>query len=365
MSHTETTDHTSEQRQPITTRELVIIALFSSLGGALSTFIGYLGNMVNMALGVPFGAGQFMAGLHVFWIVLIRAMVNRTGSGSMAGLLKGLVEMFTGSTHGIVIVLVSLVQGIIVDLFATLDRHPENRTVRTRLIWWCGAGVASASNVLVLQFFYFANTPWVFIAAIMTLAFCSGVIFAGYFAWESLEFLNDAGVEMSPQFTTIRPAATQLSRRRLLYRNIPALSLLFFLVAGSTYYFVAVARVSDDPNACTVTGLVESPYVFRLSDFKEQMITIEAELRGAYIYIPPANYTGVLVRVILDVARPRPEATSLKVTGRDGYSIVFDLASVMSDERMLLTADTYGLWLIAAEYDGAMWVRMVTSLEVF
>ena len=46
------------------TKDLVTIALLSALGGVLSTYIGYLGNMVNHIIGVPFGAGQFLAGLH-------------------------------------------------------------------------------------------------------------------------------------------------------------------------------------------------------------------------------------------------------------------------------------------------------------
>ena len=37
------------------TSDLVIIALFSGLGGILSTFVGYLGNLVNSFLGIPFG----------------------------------------------------------------------------------------------------------------------------------------------------------------------------------------------------------------------------------------------------------------------------------------------------------------------
>ena len=55
----------------LSTRGIVTIAVLASLGGVLSTFVGYLGNLVNLALGVPFGAGQFMAGLHVFWLVVV------------------------------------------------------------------------------------------------------------------------------------------------------------------------------------------------------------------------------------------------------------------------------------------------------
>jgi len=61
---------TASPRYYLTTKDLVTIALLSALGGVLSTYIGYLGNLINHMLGVPFGAGQFLAGMHVLWIVL-------------------------------------------------------------------------------------------------------------------------------------------------------------------------------------------------------------------------------------------------------------------------------------------------------
>ena len=123
----------------INTREIATIAVLSSLGGALSTFVGYLGNIINMSLGIPFGAGQFLAGLHVFWLVLIRALVPRNTAGTFGGLLKGLIELFTGGTHGIVIVLVSLIQGMLIDVVAKFGGTPENAGVESRIIWWIGA----------------------------------------------------------------------------------------------------------------------------------------------------------------------------------------------------------------------------------
>ncbi|RDE11063.1 MAG: sulfite oxidase, partial [Candidatus Thorarchaeota archaeon] len=179
------------------TREIVTIAVLASLGGALSTFVGYLGNLINLALGVPFGAGQFMAGLHVFWLVLIRLLIPKNGAGTAAGLLKGVVELFTGSTHGIVIVLVSLVQGIIVDGGAALGGSPSKAGPGSKMVWWLAGGLSTASNVLVLQAFYFAGAPLFYIVLIVVMAFCSGFIFAGYFAWQALDFLYDTGLVVS------------------------------------------------------------------------------------------------------------------------------------------------------------------------
>lgn len=355
----------SDSSGTILTRQIVMIAILSALGGSLSTFVGYLGNLVNLTLGVPFGAGQFMAGLHVFWIVLMRVLVPRTGVGTMGGLLKGTVEMFTGSTHGIVVVIVSLVQGVIIDVAGMIARNDQDLNGNSRVIWWLSAGIASASNVVVFQLFYFAGAPDLYIMVISLLAFCSGIIFAGFFAWETLEFLNDTGV-IQDRFPSIRTELPEKGKKSVLYRrNIPAVALILFLVVGVTYYVGVVRPLIADPYSCDVVGEVENPYSFNIETYSGTTVTIEAELTGAYIHLPAANYTGVLLSIILLQATPLPEATGLRVMARDGYQVEFDLNDVMNDDRLLLTSNTDGLWLIAAEYDGSLWVRQVLTLQVF
>jgi energy-coupling factor transport system substrate-specific component len=348
----------------LTTRDIVTIAILSSLGGALSTFVGYLGNLINLALGVPFGAGQFMAGLHVFWIVLMRILVPKTGVGTAGGLLKGMVEMVTGSTHGVVILLVSLVQGAIVDFGASLVRNDDG--LGSRLVWWISAGISAATNVIVFQVLYFTGTAtWyiLYIVVLTLLAFSSGVIFAGYFAWETFEFLSDAGVTTNLIGSSDSGTSTL---RRVSYRNLPAIAFIIFLVVGSAYYTTNVANLFGDPDSCEVRGLVENPFVFSLSDFSDQQVTIEAELIGAYTHLQPANYTGPLIGTILSTANLLPQATGLRVIARDGYTVEFDdINAVLADSRFLLTEATDGLWLIAGDYDGSLWVRMVSTLEVY
>lgn len=194
------------------------------------------------------------------------------------------------------------------------------------------------------------------------LAFCSGVIFAGYFAWETLEFLNETGVIPTP-ITSLRPLETP--RNKMLLRNLPAVAFLAFIIVGSIYFTVFVAVIQSDPYSCEVIGHVETPYTYHQSDFAGHEVTIEAELIGSYTHLEPANYTGILLSTILNHANPEPAVTTLRVTARDGYTVLFDFDSVMSDTRMLLSESDDGLWLIAGDYDGALWVRWVTILEVF
>jgi ABC-type thiamin/hydroxymethylpyrimidine transport system permease subunit len=349
---------------PISTRDIVTIAVLSSLGGALSTFVGYLGNLINLTLGVPFGAGQFMAGLHVFWLVLIRVIVPKHGAGTAGGLLKGMVEMFTGSTHGIAIVFVSLIQGLVIDISAVFAGSIENTSSSSRLVWWLGAGLSSAMNVIVLQILYFTGAPFIYIGAITVLAFCSGVIFAGYFAWETMEFLNETGT--ISKFQSQRATPISKTKGRFVYRNLPAIIFVLFLTLGTLYYTANVSRAFADPYTCEVKGLVETPFSFRLEDFSAHEVTIEAELIGAYTHIPPTNYTGILITTILAQANPLPEASGLQVSARDGYTVRFeDLNAVLADHDMLLTKNDEGLWLIAGNYDGSLWVRQVITLEVY
>ncbi|MHA1970298.1 MAG: ECF transporter S component [Candidatus Thorarchaeota archaeon] len=347
----------------ISTRDIVTIAILSSLGGVLSTFVGYLGNLINLSLGVPFGAGQFMAGLHVFWIVLIRVIVPKRGVGTAGGLLKGTIEMFTGSTHGIVIVVISLIQGFVVDIGASAAGSGESPKDSSRITWWLGAGVASSVNVIVLQIFYFTGAPILYILVISILAFCSGIIFAGYFAWETLEFLNDAGTISG--FQSAKPVISNNTPKVVVHRNLPAIAFVLFLTVGSFYYTTNVAHVFADPYTCEVSGLVDNPFSFSLEDFPGSEVTIEAELIGAYTYLEPANYTGILISTILQQANVQTGAVGLQIIARDGYSIIFNLDIVMDDSNFLLTRSDDGLWLIAGDYDGSMWVRKVTILQVY
>jgi energy-coupling factor transport system substrate-specific component len=344
------------------TREIVTVAVLASLGGALSTFVGYLGNLINAGLGVPFGAGQFMAGLHVFWITLIRLLVPKKGVGTAGGLLKGFVEFLTGSTHGIVVVLASLIQGMIVDVGATFGGDPSHARSGSKLIWWLFAGISSASNVLVFQAFYFSGAPAIYLFLIAVLAFCSGFIFAGYFAWETMQFLHDTGVITATSQAAV-PALPPKPSRGI--RNLPAAALLLFLAVGSTFYVAFVMKFFSDPYSCDVAGLVSNPYTFTYSAFAGQQVTIVAELNGAYTHLPPANYTGVLLSTILGKASPQSVASMLGVIARDGYIVDFVLDAALNDTHLVLTKADDGLWLIAGNYAGSMWVKQVTTLRVY
>lgn len=351
-----------ETRRPVyyfTTRELVVIALLSALGGVLSSYVGYLGNLLNKVFGVPFGAGQFMAGLHVFWFVLVRGLVRKNGAGTSAGLLKGVVEMLAGSTHGVVIIIVSLVEGLVVDLVVTLLRR------ESPLVFSVAAGLAAAANVFVFQLFYLGQVPLEYILLISLFALASGVIFGGYFGAGILDLVSRQGLlytEAKAGNDVPRSGSGPAARGRV--RVAVSVLLAVALAGGAVYYYTSVYEPFWTGPSCRVEGRVGDAYDFRYSEFQDRVVTVNAELKGQVTYKPAADYTGVLMKDILERANPDSDATRLKVIASDGYEVEFDLNEVMRDEAMILMPDQDSYQVVAANYEGGYWVKKISRLVV-
>ncbi len=340
------------------TRDLVTIGVLSALGGALSTYVGYLGRLVNVAVGVPFGAGQFLSGLHVFWIVLAAGLIRKAGAASLAGLLKGLVEFFTGNPHGIVIVLVSLSQGLIIDAGLTVTRHRDSLP-----IYCIVGGLAAASNVMLFQLIYFSGVPLIFFLLLVVLAFSSGIIFAGYFGKATLDLIIEANVTRVRATTSSTVTRTRAQGHHLNAYKISAVVFLSVIVIGAGLYAVFVWRPVVDPLGCEVSGLVNNPFRFTYSTLSSQEITVEAELVGSVTYVPPQNYTGIPLAIILSHAHPADGASTLLVLASDGYSATFSLLDILGDSDIIIVVDN-GLRIVAKYYSGEFWVRKVSCLVI-
>ncbi len=340
-----------------TTRNLVTIAVLSALGGALSTFVGYLGLLLNSAIGTPFGAGQFLSGLHVFWIVLAAGLLRKPGTATAAGLLKGFVEFFTGSTHGLIVVLVSLIQGLIIDIgFYAIGQ-------RDSLPFWCIiGGFAAASNVLIFQLFFFSGAPIIFLFLLCILAFSSGIIFGGYFGHATTYLVLESNIYRTSTSTTTMRSEDSVWRRLGPYR-ISALVFLIVIAFGASLYMVFVWRPVFDPLSCEVVGQVAQPLRFSYFTYADQEVTFEAQLIGSVTQLPAQNYTGIQLNLILADAQPLSSATTLQVIASDGYSVFFSLESVSSDDEIILIIED-GLRLVAKNYPGSYWVEKVVSLVI-
>ena len=98
-------------------------------------------------VGFP-GGTQVLAGVHVLWLTLAARLVGRPGAATISGVLKGAVEMLSGSPHGLFVVLISGVAGVIVDLVLLVSRG-RMQTMGVVV----GAALAAASNVVLFQLF--------------------------------------------------------------------------------------------------------------------------------------------------------------------------------------------------------------------
>jgi ABC-type thiamin/hydroxymethylpyrimidine transport system permease subunit len=163
------------------TKKLSIIIVLSALGGVSSLAIGYAGKLISFA---PLGpiSGQILAGLHVFWLILVAALVRSRGAATTAGALKGLVEMLLPNHLGSFVFLISLIEGFVVDLaFLPFKRV----TLPVTLL---ASGLSSASNIAILQVFQIlpSSFPLVIYVAMYFASFVSGVILGGYLSVKAL-----------------------------------------------------------------------------------------------------------------------------------------------------------------------------------
>ncbi len=345
----------------LSTKDLVTIAILSALGGGLSVYVGYLGNLINRVVGVPFGAGQFMAGLHVIWIVLAVGITKKKGVGTATGLLKGVVELFLGGTHGVVILVVSLVQGLLIDTVLFKDSTKEKR----ELIPYCFAGgIAAASNVFVFQAFFFAGVPIILIMMLAMLAFASGVIFGGYISLQMMDSLEQGGLiysSVGEKKDTDKPVYIRYASL------IVTVIFLTSFTVGGVYYFHNVYE-SSGSESIEVTGEVDNEYDFVYDDFEEHEKEVLAELEGSVTYEPPRNYTGIPLNVIINHAEPRDGASKIRVIATDGYDREFDLESVMNDDEVIISYDEGEYRIVVdsnkEDYTGSDWVQDISRIEV-
>jgi ABC-type thiamin/hydroxymethylpyrimidine transport system permease subunit len=341
---------TRERRYRFDVRDIVLIALLSAVGGVLSTYVGYLGNLINRLFGVPFGAGQLIAGLHILWPLLARAFVGRFGAGTLTGLTKGAVELFSGGTHGVIILLISSIEGLFVDLGLSIT--PRRSLVLTMVT----GAVASASNVLVFQAIYFSGASMAFIGVMIGLSLISGAFFGGYLAWDLEKILVASRI--------VRTAAPQERRRPAWWRVAGTLSLVLALLAGAIYYYVDVYRPFAPKDVAEVTGAVESSYRFVYEDWSGSESTVNSEMKGSVTYVPAQDYVGFPLKEIVDRAGPEPGATEVRIVAADGYEARFTLGQIESDPKILLTLDGERLRLVAPGFDGAYWVEQVIRIVV-
>lgn len=320
------------------TKDLVTMAIISSLGGVLSTYVGYLGNLVNRFFGVPFGAGQFMAGLHMFWIIFAIGILNKKGAGTFVGILKGFVEFLSGGRLGLFVILLSGIQGLIADL--SFLPFKKDSTIG----YIIAGGLSTAANVFIFQLFFAPYEALPFFIAISVIALLSGIIFAGIFPKSVVELFK---------------AKTEEGEKKLnLKRGITIGIIVIFALGAASYYLtMPLGREGID-----VVGNVENPYIFYPSNFRNQEITVNAELRGDFTHIGAKDYKGVPLKYILEKSNPR--GNEITIIAKDMYQVNFSIEEIYDNDEIIIIEEDGTFNLVAKGYAGGYWIRDIVSIEV-
>ena len=333
------------RRTYFTTRDLLMMAALAALGGVVSTYVNAIGDLFQSVLGFA-GTTQWAAGLHVLWLTLAVGLTRKQGAGTTTGLLKGGVELLTGNTHGLLVLLVDVVAGLLVDLGFLPFRK------RDSLAAYCLAGgLASASNVFVFQLF--ASVPadtlayWAMLL-VAGVAFLSGVLFAGVLSWALLNALRRAGV--------VKDAPPAPMDRRVYPIFLLAAALLTMAL---TIYLREELR---GPPAVQIGGAVAAPYDYPTEHGDLAAAAAEGTLREV-----TAQYNGIPVRDLLARAQPQPSASLLLVRASDGYAFFISMDEVRDSDALLLAPQGEGgevSYNIVGAINSKAWVRSVEDLVV-
>lgn len=333
------------QRYYFSTRDLLMMAALAALGGIASTYINFIGDFFQSFLGFA-GTTQWAAGLHVLWLVLAVGLTRKTGAGTVTGILKGAVELFSGNTHGMLVLLVDLVAGILVDLGALPFRRKEGW-----LSYALAGGLAAASNVIVFQLFAAIPADFItvgLISLIALVAFISGVIFAGILGTALLAAMRRSGVVKNQE-----PHAPGRS-------TWPVLLAAGVILAGGLLAYLKLAQGGG--NSIAVSGAAAAPYQFSPgeSSLAEKVVAVESG--GA-----SASYRGYPLAEIIDLAEPDPEADLALLTASDGYAFFISLEELGSNPGIVLQAQGSGedlVFNIAGPASKKAWVNGVVEIQI-
>ncbi len=332
------------QRYYFSTRDLLMMAALAALGGVVSTYVNAVGDFAQSIVGFA-GTTQWAAGLHVLWLTLAVGLVGKPGTGTATGILKGGVELLSGNTHGLLVVLVDVVAGLLVDVGFWPFR--DRKKVTPYLV---AGGLASISNVFVFQLF--ASLPADLLTSGVMLivggvAFLSGALFAGVLSWTLLKALRRAGL--------VREAPTTPQRRAhpALYAAFAALTLVFALVLRAAL---------TGPPTVRVGGAVAAPYAYPAEHADIPLAEVQAEMRDV-----AGTYAGVPLAEVIARAKPQTTDGMLLVRAADGYAFFISMDELRENPALLLSPQGRGdeaTYNVVGAESSKAWVRGVSELIV-
>jgi hypothetical protein len=124
----------------IATVDLVLMALFASLGLATKNVIHPLVATITGPLYVPTGA--VAGGLYMMWPVMAFGLIRRVGAASMVSLTQAFISLLMPfGNFGLLSFVIYLAPGLAIDAFFLLSRHKACCAA-------CCAGASAIANVV-------------------------------------------------------------------------------------------------------------------------------------------------------------------------------------------------------------------------
>ncbi|NMB63062.1 MAG: ECF transporter S component [Chloroflexi bacterium] len=328
-----------------TTRDLLFIAGFSAIGGLASTYINMIGDFFQSLLGFA-GTTQWAAGLHILWILLAVGIVNKPGTAVLTGVLKGLVELLSGNTHGVLVLIVDVVAGLVVEL---IFYFPILSSLWKNIL---AGGLAAASNVFVFQIF--ASVPsdslafWSLLV-VGGMAFLSGVVFGGIISQIVIKNLAKTGIISQPMMGS-----------KVHWTRVGFVLLGVLLCAVFAFVYTQTAKGAGE---VVLSGNVTADQIFNAQTTTITPISVESELQGM-----AGTYTGYPIKDILAQAGAGDDSDLILVTATDGYSYFITMDEVRSNPHLILVASGEGKdasYSVVGATNSKAWVRGVAELTVF
>lgn len=170
---------------------LIIISVISALGIATKPIVVPLVHIITGPLFIPGGA--VAGGFYMFWIVLGLGMVKKIGTGTLIGLVQGILVISTGSmgTHGIMSIISYTLPGISADIVFLVSKNKNYNSLH----YVFGCMSANITGTLISNILFF-RLPVVSVIMVLSAAALSGAV-GGFIAFsvnkslKSMDLLED------------------------------------------------------------------------------------------------------------------------------------------------------------------------------
>lgn len=169
--------------------QLVTISIVAALGVATKPIIVPLVHIITGPLFIPGGA--IAGGFYMFWVVLGIGLVKKRGTGTLIGLIQGLLVIVTGAmgTHGILSIISYSLPGIAADLIFIWSRDNKYTIIHFIL----GSLSANVVGTMISNAMFF-RLPMETLLILLTGAALSGAI-GGVLAWNILIAINKLNLD--------------------------------------------------------------------------------------------------------------------------------------------------------------------------